>query len=136
MTEDQIKRVRQSFSAVMPRMDAFAARFYDRLFAADPGVRALFAPDMKEQRSKLMLTLSTVIHELADLSGLMPDIRDLAVRHVTYGVREEHYPLVGAALIGALKEQVPGFGPEDEAAWAAAYTIISRAMVDAAYREV
>lgn len=134
MTEDQIVRVRANFSAVMPRMDAFARRFYDQLFASDPSLRALFASDMAEQRRKLMLTLSTVIHELADLSGVMPSIRDLAVRHVGYGVEARHYPAVGAALIAALKHEAPGFAAEDERAWAAAYGAISDAMIAAAYQ--
>ena len=134
MNQDQIGRVKTSFSAVMPRMDAFARRFYDRLFSADPSLRALFSNDMAEQRRKLMLTLSTVIHELADLSRLMPSIQDLAVRHVSYGVEARHYPAVGAALIAALKDEVPGFTDEDERAWAAAYGALSGAMTAAAYK--
>lgn len=134
MTDEQIERVRRSFSAVMPHMDGFARRFYDRLFSAEPGLRSMFPNDMAEQRGKLMLTLSTVIHELADLSGLVPSLRDLAVRHVGYGVAEHHYPAVGAALIAALNDEVPGFNNEDERAWGAAYAALSGAMISAAYR--
>ena len=134
MTEDQVRRVRASFSAVMPRMDAFATRFYDRMFAADPGLRALFPTDMTDQRGKLMLTLSTVIHELTNLDAIMPSVEDLARRHVGYGAKEEHYPLVGAALIAALREELPAFSREDDAAWSVVYGMLSNAMVQAAYR--
>lgn len=135
MTEDQVERVRKSFSAVMPHMDAFSASFYDQLFLIDPSTRALFINDLVEQRRKLMLTLSTVIHELSDLSRLLPSIRDLAVRHVGYGVCENHYQLVGTALISALRQHVTSFDAEDENAWAAAYSLLSGAMIEAVHRK-
>jgi hemoglobin-like flavoprotein len=39
---------------------------------------------------------------LRDLDAIVPKLRELGVRHVRYGARPEHYPVVGEALIGAM----------------------------------
>ena len=57
--------------------------------------------------------------------------------HVGYGVREEHYATVGAALLWTLEQGLgEGFTPETRDAWAAAYGLLSSAMIEAAAAEV
>lgn len=134
MTPDQVKLVQQSFSKVASISDQAAAIFYDRLFEVAPQVKAMFPADMTEQRKKLMATLAVVVNGLSDLSSILPVTSALAKRHVGYGAKPEHYPVVGAALLWALEK---GLGEEwtseVAAAWTAAYGTLSGFMTSEAY---
>ncbi len=134
MTPDQVKLVQQSFSKVAPISDQAAAIFYDRLVEVAPQVKAMFPADMTEQRKKLMATLTVVVNGLSDLSSILPVASALAKRHVGYGAKPEHYPVVGAALLWALEK---GLGEEwtseVAAAWTTAYGTLSGFMTSEAY---
>ena len=108
MTPDQIKLVQQSFAKVAPISDQAAVIFYDRLFEVAPAVKSMFPADMTEQRKKLMSTLAYVVSGLSNLESVLPAASALAVRHVAYGARAEHYPVVGGALLWTLEK---GLGP-------------------------
>src|SRR5262249_49854059 len=78
----------------------FVTAFYERLFTRYPETRVLFAAtDMFEQRKKLQRSLTLIIEHLQDPDALAPLLKDLGQRHVSYGVRIEHYPMVGAVLL-------------------------------------
>jgi hemoglobin-like flavoprotein len=97
-------------------------------------VRALFTGDMKVQGRKLIAAITTVVNGLSDIEAIAPAVRDLAARHVAYGVRPEHYGLVGAALLWALQQGLgDDFTPAVGEAWAAAYSALSQMMIAAAY---
>lgn len=132
MTPHQINLVKTTFVHALPISDAVAADFYGRLFAACPHLRKLFALDMTAQRQKLMMTLTAIVADLDNLDQLVPMVAELARRHVGYGARDEHYAPVGAALIETLRNALgPRFTPEVEAAWGAAYGLLSSAMIQA-----
>jgi methyl-accepting chemotaxis protein len=120
-----------SFDLVAPRGDDLAEVFYSRLFAAAPGIAPLFAgTDMDEQRAKLLATLMVLRRSLRNLDGLAARLRELGSRHVAYGARATHYPIVGATLIGAMAE-VAGddWRPEYDRAWVEALTVVADAML-------
>lgn len=129
MQPDQILLVQESFAAVLPIADIAAVLFYNRLFELDPSLRPLFKEDMQDQRRKLMTTLTVVVRGLTRLDVLLPSIQKLGQRHVAYGVTDEHYATVGAALIWTLQQGLgETFTPDVEAAWVAAYTLLSEVM--------
>jgi hemoglobin-like flavoprotein len=110
-------------------MDAF----YARLFAAAPAVRPLFSDDMRRQKTMLLGALVLLRKSLRDLDAIVPKLRELGARHVAYGARPEHYPLVGAALIAAMAEVTgDAWTPDYEAAWGAAFEIVAGAMLEGA----
>jgi hemoglobin-like flavoprotein len=134
MTPDQVHLVQQSFSKVAPISDQAAIIFYDRLFEVAPQVRAMFPDDISEQRKKLMATLAVVINGLSDLPSILPAASALAVRHVAYGAKAEHYPVVGGALLWTLEKGLgDAWTPEVAEAWTAAYGTLSGFMVSEAY---
>ena len=104
MTPDQVKLVQESFAKVAPISEQAAAMFYDRLFEVAPQVKSMFPADMTEQRKKLMATLAFVVNGLGNLESMLPAASALATRHVSYGARKEHYPVVGAALLWTLEK--------------------------------
>ena len=133
MTPRQIDLVQDSFAQVLPITGEAAAYFYDRLFALAPGTRSLFDGDMAEQGRKLFQTLALVVDALAEIDSVLPVARALAIRHVGYGVREEHYAAVGAALIDTLRYGLGRrFDDETETGWAGAYRLLSHHMILAA----
>jgi hemoglobin-like flavoprotein len=134
MTPEQIKLVQTSFSKVKPISDRAAVLFYDRLFEIAPQVKALFPTDMTEQRRKLMSTLAIVVSGLSDLPSILPAASALATRHVAYGAKPEHYPVVGQALLWTLEKGLgKDWTPEVADAWTAAYATLSSFMINQAY---
>jgi hemoglobin-like flavoprotein len=134
MTPDQVKLVQQSFARVAPIADQAATIFYDRLFEVAPSVKAMFPSDLTEQRKKLMATLAVVVNGLSNLESVLPAASALAIRHVSYGARAEHYPVVGGALLWTLEKGLgDAWTPEVASAWTAAYGTLSGYMISEAY---
>ena len=134
MTEDQVKLVQQTFAKVAPISEQAAMIFYDRLFEVAPGVKAMFPSDMTEQRKKLMGMLAVVVNGLSNLPSVLPAASALAKRHVGYGARPEHYPVVGGALLWTLEKGLgEAWTPDVAAAWTAAYGTLSGYMISEAY---
>ena len=134
MTPDQVAIVQQSFAKVAPIADQAALMFYDRLFEIAPAVKSLFSSDMAEQRRKLMATLAIVVNGLSNLETILPAASALATRHVAYGARPEHYPVVGSALLWTLEKGLGEDWTKEVAdAWTAAYALLSVFMINQAY---
>jgi len=94
----------------------------------------MFPENMTEQRKKLMATLAVVVNGLSDLPSILPVASALAIRHVSYGARREHYPVVGAALLWTLEQGLgDAWTPEVASAWTAAYDTLSGTMMVEAY---
>jgi methyl-accepting chemotaxis protein len=122
-----------SFDLVAPHGDELMDEFYSRLFAAAPAVRPLFPDDMRRQKTMLLGALVLLRKSLRDLDPVVPKLRELGARHVAYGARPEHYPVVGATLISSMAA-VAGerWRPEYERAWGAAFEIVAGAMLEGA----
>ena len=134
MNPTQIKLVQDSFAKVAPISEQAAVLFYGRLFEVAPSVRAMFPDEMKEQRKKLMATLAVVVGGLSNLEAVLPAAGALAKRHVNYGAKPEHYPVVGSALLWTLEKGLGNaWTPDVAEAWTAAYGTLSGYMISEAY---
>ena len=132
MTPRRILLVQDSFAMIVPRRDEVARSFYDNLFLIDSSLRPMFPADLSDQGKKLMQVLAVVVRSLENLAPLLPSIDDLARRHVAYGVEDDHYAVVGQALIRTLRDGLgQHFTPEVEEAWREAYGILSARMITA-----
>jgi hemoglobin-like flavoprotein len=122
--------LKQSFDLIVPQKEAFAEAFYNRLFTLYPQTKNLFAKtDMKRQQSSLIATLAAVVNGASNGDNIIPVIEQLGLRHNSYNVKPEHYPLVGQALLETLKEFLgKDWTPETEATWTTAYQVISQTM--------
>ena len=134
MTPDQVKIVQDSFAKVAPIADQAAIMFYDRLFEVAPQVKTMFPANMTEQRKKLIATLAVVVNGLSNLESVLPAVSALAIRHVAYGAKAEHYPVVGSALLWTLEQGLgEAWTPAVADAWTAAYGTLSGFMIAQAY---
>jgi methyl-accepting chemotaxis protein len=126
-----LEALETSFDLVAPRGDELVEMFYVRLFAAAPAVKELFAgTDLPRQRTVLLRTLVLLRKALRDLDAIVPALRSLGARHVAYGVRPDHYPVVADALIAAMAEVAgAAWQPRYERAWSAALEVVSGVML-------
>jgi hemoglobin-like flavoprotein len=129
--QQEIVRTTFATLAVMPEVSG--ALFYERLFASNPSFRPLFKNDMRIQNDKLIAMLALVVSDLAAPDRILPAMRDLAVRHVDYGVKLADYDAVLEALLWTL-EQVLGndFTPAVRQAWTICYDELAGEMKAAA----
>lgn len=135
MTPRQRSLVQDTFAAVRGDPDGAARLFYAELFHMQPDLRRLFAADMTRQRTLLMQMIGVAVDGLDRLPDLLPALEDLGRRHVRYGVREDHYDVVGAALLATLQKALgAGFSTEARDAWSTAYAALSGAMKAGAAR--
>lgn len=133
MTPDQKILVQDSFKNVLPIKDEAASLFYDRLFTMDPSLRPLFKGDMGRQGALLMTMIATAVDHLDHLDQIVPAVKDLGRRHRTYGVRDQDYDTVGAALIWTLQQGLgEAFTDEVKNAWIACYGLLAGVMQEAA----
>jgi NAD(P)H-flavin reductase len=128
-----VRLVRDSFAVVEPQSEKVAAYFYATLFAIAPATREMFPVNMQVQRSRLLRALVHVVQMVDRPDELLPFLRQLGRDHRKFGVVATHYEAVGMALLAAVKQYAREAWTEDvERAWAEAYTIMARAMLDAA----
>jgi methyl-accepting chemotaxis protein len=122
--------VSESWKSLAPNGPVVGAIFYRRLFEIDPNLRPMFsAATMDDQIHKLVTMLDLVVHWLDVPERLVPVLKKLGERHTKYGVRDEHYEKVGAALLGTLEEGLGDrFTPELKGAWTEAFLLISSLM--------
>jgi len=129
MTNEQIKLVQDSFRQVAPIAETAAQLFYARLFELDPDLELLFKGNLTEQGRKLMQMLGLAVNSLDRMEQLLPVVRSLGTRHVSYGVRDKDYDTVGQALLWTLQTGLgEAFTPEVEAAWSDVYATLASAM--------
>ena len=123
-----------SFDIVAPRGDVLVDTFYARLFTTAPAVKPLFAgTDLDQQKTMLLATLVLLRKSLRDLGAVVPKLRELGRRHVAYGARPEHYPVVGEVLIASMADVAgEAWKPEHQRAWSAAIAVVAGAMLEGA----
>ena len=136
LSRDDIDLIRASYLQLSADLQRAGDVFYEKLFDLAPETRHLFLQDMTAQAAKLMSTLGLVVSQLQNTEELKPVIRDLALRHLAYGVEPRHYGLVREALIRMLKTLLsePTTGEVFDA-WARAYDRLAGVMLAAAYPE-
>lgn len=136
MTPHQIELVKTTFAQIAPVADTAAEWFYGRLFAQHPEYRALFKGDMSRQGAMLMQTLALAVKHLHEPAPLIGPLQAMGRRHTGYGVKDEDYAHVGAALLWTLEKGLgDAWNDEVRDAWTGAYQVLSGVMIDAAHAQ-
>lgn len=136
MTPKDIALIQSSFAQIFPQKARFGALFYEKFFALNPDVRAMFRISIARQSEMLVEALALVVRGLRDDGALPPKALQLAARHGRYGVTPEHYAQMGEALLSTLTEVLgDAFDTETRAAWEQAYGRLSKTMIAAAGAE-
>jgi NAD(P)H-flavin reductase len=128
-----VRLVRESYAVVEPQAERVAEFFYATLFSIAPATREMFPVNMQVQRSRLLRALVHVVQMVDRPDELLPFLRQLGRDHRKFGVIAGHYEAVGMSLLAAIKQYAKeAWTDEVERAWAEAYTIMARAMLEAA----
>lgn len=99
--------------------------FYARMFEHNPELREIFNQGHQRsgsQQHALAAAVTAYAQHIDDPTVLMPVLERVAAKHVSLGIRREHYGIVGRHLLASIAE-VLGDAATTEliAAWAAAY---------------
>ena len=127
--------VRGTWAIVSGDLQAVGDLFYGKLFEIDPSLKTgIFGKsDIKVQALRLMQMVDGAVGLLDDPVNLRDVLLKLGERHVLYGVKEEHYAVVGKAFVATLQAGLKDkLTPEAAAAWIRVYTFIQTTMVEGA----
>jgi len=133
MTKDQILLIKKTWS-IFREIDPVLIGdvFYSKLFFDMPQLENLFRTPKEDQSKKLVDMLSVIIGRLDNLEELTEEIKQLATRHVQYGVKEQHYKAVGAALLWTLQQGLGrDWNEKVRLAWTVCFQILSDTMINA-----
>jgi hemoglobin-like flavoprotein len=127
--------VQTSWARVSGDLQAVGELFYSKLFAAHPELKTgLFGKsDMKVQPLRLMQMVDGAVGLLGETDKLVAELLKLGERHYYYGVRAEHYPIVGEFVIATLAAGLgEHFTEEVKGAWLRTYGVIQDTMLKGA----
>ncbi len=129
-----VELLESSFSQIKEQEAEFTTEFYKHLFADYPQVKPLFSnTHMDEQAQKLFKSLILVVENLRNPDVLTNALQGLGTRHIQYGVKPEHYPIVGSTLLKAFAICLAeAWTPATEQAWSEAYAAVTQLMLSGA----
>ena len=134
LDQKTIEIVKSTVPALKEHWLTITKTFYKNMFEKNPEVKVLF--NMENQKSEkqpkaLAMTVLAAAQNIDNLETLMPAVQKIAEVHCDCLVKEEHYPIVGKHLLGAIKE-VLGENATDEIldAWKKAYGVIEQIFID------
>lgn len=112
---------------------AITTVFYKNMFEAHPELLNIFNHSNQaqgRQQAALANTVYAAAVHIDNLEAILPAVVQIANKHVSLGVKAEHYPIVGDFLLKAIKE-VLGDAATDEIinAWGEAYGVIATAFI-------
>src|SRR5688500_15050653 len=121
--------IKATVPALQQHGETLTRHFYQRMFNANPEVRAFFNPAHQhagtQQRAlaAAILAYATHIENPAALAGA---VELIAQKHASLGVKAEHYPIVGENLLAAIKEVLGDAATDDVIkAWGQAYGVLA-----------
>lgn len=125
LTQTQCDLVKSCVPALKAHGLELTRNFYARMFQANPELKHLFNMSHQasgEQQQALALAVLGYAENIDEPSVLAPVIKIITAKHVSMGIRAEHYPIVGRHLLAAIAE-VMGTAATAAVldAWAAAY---------------
>lgn len=134
--------VQRTWSVVkLSPLEPTGVAFFLKIFELAPAALALFpsfrdapelssSPQLKSHALKVMQTVDVAVQGLGDVGALVPVLRGLGAKHLEYGVRPEHYDVVGAALLATLEGGLgAAWTPRVSEAWAAVYELVATTMI-------
>lgn len=129
--------VRELVKATAPVLrqhgETLTRHFYARMFEHNPEMKQIFNQGHQQagtQQQALALAVTAYAEQIDDPSVLMPVLKLVVNKHISLGVRPEHYDVVGRHLLAAIRE-VLGEAATDElvAAWGEAYGALAQTLI-------
>ncbi|SAI55121.1 flavohemoprotein [Bordetella ansorpii] len=125
LSENVRAQVKATAPVLQVHGEALTRHFYQRMFRGNPELRQVFNQGHQhsgQQQQALAMAVAAYAQHIDDPSVLLPVLERVAHKHVSLGIRREHYDVVGLHLLASIRE-VLGEAATDELidAWAQAY---------------
>ncbi|MEO9386542.1 NO-inducible flavohemoprotein [Chromobacterium phragmitis] len=112
---------------------ALTSHFYRRMFEHNPELKNLFNQGHQhsgQQQQALAGAVLAYAQHIDDPSPLLPVLIRVAHKHVSLGIRAEHYPIVGKHLLASIREVLGEAAGDDLIqAWAEAYGLLADTLI-------
>ncbi|GAQ82196.1 non-symbiotic hemoglobin [Klebsormidium nitens] len=131
LTQEKVGLIQSSYAKIDEKIGAlgFGKEFYTVLFEMAPAAQALFKSGREAQSKMFAGMLTTLVKNIDNADKVVPVLQALATRHVRYGVKEAHFPIVGAGLLATLEKVLAtDFTPPVREAWTELYGITQTVM--------
>ncbi|CAD77481.1 HMP [Rhodopirellula baltica SH 1] len=105
LSEKTIRIVKEITPLVAANAETITRRFYERMFEANPEVKAFFNQAHQHsggQQKALAGAICAYFTHIDNPAVLMPAVELIAQKHVSLGIKPEHYPIVGSNLLAAI----------------------------------
>ena len=131
LSQQTIKTVKATIPVLREHGLAITTRMYDVLFDKYPETKALFRNAPKNQPKVLAAAVAAYARHIDNLDGLKDAVERMAAAHVRANVQPEHYPMVGDAILTAMRDVLgEAATPEILEAWKEAYFFLADVLID------
>jgi len=134
---DEKKRalIKATVPTLVAHGEALTRHFYERLFRQHPKLKEVFNQGHQlsgMQKQALAGAVLAYAQNIDQPEVLRSALEHIAHKHVSLGIRPEHYPLVGHQLLASMSEVMGADAtPELLEAWGAAYGQLAEILIDA-----
>ncbi len=130
LSEKTVEICKKTAPLLVEYGEAIANRMYEILFKNYPETRALFPEGLEDQYKKFAGALVAYAANIDRLHVLNNAVDYIAKRHVTTHVKPEHYPMVGASLLEAIKDVLGDVASDNVIeAWKEAYFFLGDILI-------
>lgn len=128
---EQTKAIIKSTAPILKKHgEDITTAMYIILFNKHPEAKALFKDAAPDQYKKLASMVYAYAANIDNLGSLQKGIEKVGKIHVGVNILPKHYPWVGEAILGAIKEVLgDGATPEVMDAWEEAYGFLAKVFI-------
>lgn len=134
LRESTIEVVKATAPVVAAHAEQITRRFYTLMFEGNPEVKVFFNQAHQHsggQQKALAGAICAYAANIDNLEALGPAVELIAQKHVSLGIKAEHYPIVGKHLLAAIKDVLgEAITPEIIDAWADAYGFLANIFIE------
>lgn len=133
LTTEQKELIKGTVPVLRESGVALTTHFYNRMFTHNPELKNIFNANNQQtgkQQTALAMAVLAYAENIEDPSVLLPVVNKVGHKHVSLGIRPEHYAIVGKHLIASIQEVLgDGASPALLQAWTKAYDQLAKIFV-------
>lgn len=130
LSQTTIDTVKATIPVLKEHGLAITSRMYDVLFEKYPETKDLFSKAPEDQPKILAGAIGAYAMNIDNLGALTDAVGRMAAAHVRTSVKPEHYPMVGDAVLTAMKDVLGDAAtPEIIEAWKEAFFFLADILI-------
>lgn len=128
LSKTTIETVKATIPFLQENGQALTQHFYKRMFAGNPEVKEFFNQANQKtgnQQQALGAAICAFAQNIETPENLAEAVSRISNKHVSLGIKPEHYPIVGEHLLGSIDDLLNPAPKEVLDAWAEAYGFLA-----------